>query len=149
MRDRLAKALASASGVLAEILSNEGALKEWMQISSMDKTTGQETLTIRAVVVLMTLCVNENYDSRETKDNTAHLIKSAAKAGGSAFIKHLPSSFKVWISRFALKQELLRKFYAIIMLFINIMVICQEYFVTILSNIVTILHRCSMTSMTG
>ncbi|GAX84803.1 hypothetical protein CEUSTIGMA_g12224.t1 [Chlamydomonas eustigma] len=103
MRDCLEQSLVAASRVLAEILSPQTALPEWMEMYSMDKAL-QESLTIRAVVLLTTICVNESPSSVSVKQITAKMILDATV--GSPFLNHLPNSFKVWISRSALRQDL-------------------------------------------
>ncbi|GAX84802.1 hypothetical protein CEUSTIGMA_g12223.t1 [Chlamydomonas eustigma] len=103
MRDRLEQSLVAASRVLAEILSPQTALPEWMEMYSMDKAL-QESLNIRAVVLLMTICVNESPSSVSVKQITARMIRDTTV--GSPFLNHLQNSFKVWISRSALRQDL-------------------------------------------
>ncbi|GAX86480.1 hypothetical protein CEUSTIGMA_g13889.t1, partial [Chlamydomonas eustigma] len=97
-RDRLEQSLVAASRVLAEILSPQTSLLEWMEMYSMDKAL-QESLTIRAVVLLMTICVNESPSSVSVKQITAKMIRDTT--AGSPCLNHLPNSFKVWISRWA------------------------------------------------
>ncbi|GAX74081.1 hypothetical protein CEUSTIGMA_g1531.t1 [Chlamydomonas eustigma] len=102
-RDRLEQSLVAASRVLAEILSPKTSLLEWMEMYSMDKAL-QESLTIRAFVLLMTICVNESPSSVSVKQITAKMIRDTT--AGSPCLNHLPNSFKVWISRSALRQDL-------------------------------------------